>query len=98
MMKYRPRACIWIAWAPYVCIVHPPDVEVVLSSTTVLEKADHYDILISWIGRGLLTAYGNYFSNYYMMVFLSIQFQLLLISNRRPLEGTSKDFNASVPF
>lgn len=50
---------IWLGPYLYLVISDPRDNEVVLSSTTLIEKLDAYDYFIPWIGRGLLTAFGK---------------------------------------
>lgn len=52
-------ARFWLGLKPVVLVYSPENVETILSSTTVINKADEYRVFMPWIGEGLLTSRRN---------------------------------------
>ncbi|GBN13503.1 Cytochrome P450 4C1 [Araneus ventricosus] len=50
--------CVWLGWSPMIAVYSPELLEVILSSTTSLEKSAEYSFLHRWLGHGLLTSTG----------------------------------------
>lgn len=66
--KYRTNFKMYIGAQPYLLLTEPKDLELVMSSTTILAKSDLYDLIHRWLGFGLLTSRGKYFNFLYMYV------------------------------
>lgn len=49
----------WLGWKPIVVLFSPENVEQVLNSTQVINKADEYRFFEPWIGEGLVTSKRN---------------------------------------
>jgi len=49
----------WLGWKPIVVLFSPENIEQVLNSTTVINKADEYRFFEPWIGEGLVTSKRN---------------------------------------
>lgn len=49
----------WLGWKPIVVLFSPENVEQVLTSTQVINKADEYRFFEPWIGEGLVTSKRN---------------------------------------
>lgn len=49
----------WLGWKPIVVLFSPENVEQVLTSTQVINKADEYRFFEPWIGEGLITSKRN---------------------------------------
>lgn len=47
---------LWLGWKPVVIVYSPENIEQVLNSTTILNKADEYRFFEPWIGEGLVTS------------------------------------------
>lgn len=47
---------IWLGWKPVVILYSPENIESVLNSTSVINKADEYRFFEPWIGEGLVTS------------------------------------------
>ncbi|KAF5301472.1 hypothetical protein FQA39_LY02201 [Lamprigera yunnana] len=58
-LKYYPIYKLWNGSVPYVSLVSPEDIEVLLSSKDELEKSRIYKWLEAWLGTGLLTSKGT---------------------------------------
>ncbi|KAL6418301.1 hypothetical protein ACFW04_012206 [Cataglyphis niger] len=54
--KYYPIFKVWSCFMYFVCIRHPDDMEIILSSTKHIEKGYVYKLLHPWLGTGLLTS------------------------------------------
>lgn len=52
-------ARFWLGLKPVVILFSPENIEPVLTSTTVLNKADEYRFFEPWIGEGLVTSRAN---------------------------------------
>lgn len=46
----------WLGWKPIVVLYSPENVESILTSTNVINKADEYRFFEPWIGEGLVTS------------------------------------------
>lgn len=46
----------WLGWKPVVVLYSPENIETVLTSTSVINKADEYRFFEPWIGEGLVTS------------------------------------------
>lgn len=46
----------WLGWKPIVMLYSPENVESILTSTSVINKADEYRFFEPWIGEGLVTS------------------------------------------
>ncbi|KAL6418335.1 hypothetical protein ACFW04_012208 [Cataglyphis niger] len=57
--KYYPIFKVWSCFMYFVCIRHPDDMEIILSSTKHIEKGYVYKLLHPWLGTGLLTSTGT---------------------------------------
>ncbi|KAL6416370.1 hypothetical protein ACFW04_013526 [Cataglyphis niger] len=57
--KYYPIFKVWSCFIYCVCIRHPNDLEIILSSTKHIEKGYVYKLLHPWLGTGLLTSTGT---------------------------------------
>ncbi|XP_037947319.1 probable cytochrome P450 4e1 [Teleopsis dalmanni] len=60
-----------------VLLPNPKAIELVLSSTTLTYKEDFYNFFYPWLGRGLLTANGQYWAKHRKMITPSFHFQIL---------------------
>lgn len=49
----------WLGWKPIVVLFSPENIEQVLTSTNVINKADEYRFFEPWIGEGLVTSKRN---------------------------------------
>lgn len=49
----------WLGWKPIVVLFSPENIEPVLNSTSVINKADEYRFFEPWIGEGLITSKRN---------------------------------------
>lgn len=49
----------WLGWKPVVLLFSPENVEAILQSTNVINKADEYRFFEPWIGEGLVTSKKN---------------------------------------
>ncbi|KAL6418341.1 hypothetical protein ACFW04_012209 [Cataglyphis niger] len=54
--KYYPIFKVWSCFIYCVCIRHPDDMEIILSSNKHIEKGYVYKLLHPWLGTGLLTS------------------------------------------
>lgn len=46
----------WLGWKPFVALFSPENVETILTSTQILDKASEYRFFEPWIGEGLVTS------------------------------------------
>ncbi|GFQ78084.1 cytochrome P450 4V2 [Trichonephila clavata] len=51
--------CIYVLFKPFIIFFKPETVEVLLSSTTLIDKSKEYELLSPWLGTGLLTSTGK---------------------------------------
>lgn len=58
--KYGPLARVWVLFFPFFAILHPNDLQTVLSSTKHTEKNFFYKLLHNFLGSGLITSTGEY--------------------------------------
>lgn len=49
----------WLGWKPVVMLFSPENIETILQSTNVINKADEYRFFEPWIGEGLVTSKKN---------------------------------------
>jgi cytochrome P450 len=49
----------WLGWKPIVVLFSPENVEQILNSTQIINKADEYKFFEPWIGEGLVTSKRN---------------------------------------
>lgn len=56
--KYGPLYRVWIFNRPAVFCADPKDVEVILTSSKLITKNSLYDMLVGWLGYGLLISTG----------------------------------------
>lgn len=68
---------LWLAGDYHVILSHPKDVEVILSSTEVLNKRGIYEFLRPWLGDGLLTSDSFKWHSHRKMITPSFHFQIL---------------------
>lgn len=61
-----------------VVIADPKDVEVVLSSNTMIQKSELYKLLHPWLGQGLLTSSGTKWFNHRKIITPSFHFKILV--------------------
>jgi hypothetical protein len=58
VMYPRPRILrIWLLFMPYVIVYGADEVETILTSNLNLNKSREYNLLLPWLGRGLLTRF-----------------------------------------
>ncbi|KAH9520012.1 Cytochrome P450 4V2 [Bulinus truncatus] len=50
---------IWLAYKPVIGVFKPEYIEKILSSTKHIDKASEYDVLVPWLGTGLLISTGD---------------------------------------
>ncbi|CAL1300623.1 unnamed protein product [Larinioides sclopetarius] len=50
--------CVWLGWSPMIAVYSPELLELILSSSTSLEKSYEYSFLHRWLRHGLLTSTG----------------------------------------
>ncbi|KAK5648493.1 hypothetical protein RI129_003385 [Pyrocoelia pectoralis] len=58
-VQYFPIYKFWILNVPVVVLLSPEDIEIILSSPKHITKTRIYNVLHSWLGRGLLTSNGT---------------------------------------
>ncbi|KAG8179271.1 hypothetical protein JTE90_026735 [Oedothorax gibbosus] len=73
----------YLGLTPLVCFYKPETVEVVLSSTTVIDKSKEYTFLDAWLGQGLLTSSGAKWR--YRRKLLSPSFHFTILDNFVPV-------------
>lgn len=59
-MEFEDVVKIWIGPRLIVFLMHPDDVEVILSSHEYIDKAKEYRFFKPWLGNGLLISTGNF--------------------------------------
>ncbi|XP_022239479.1 cytochrome P450 4c3-like [Limulus polyphemus] len=67
----------WIGMRFVVAFYKPETVEVILSSPTIIDKADEYSMLHPWLGSGLLTSSGNKWKARRKMLTPAFHFRIL---------------------
>ncbi|KAK9720583.1 Cytochrome P450 [Popillia japonica] len=75
--KYRTNFKMYIGAQPYLLLTEPKDLELVMSSTTILAKSDLYDLIHRWLGFGLLTSRGNRWRKHRKIITPAFHFQIL---------------------
>lgn len=68
---------IWMMDSLMIMAFDPKDVEVILSSTNLITKADDYDFMKPWLGEGLLTSTGNKWASRRKIITPTFHFKIL---------------------
>lgn len=68
---------LWMMDILMVMVFDPKDVEVILSSTKLITKADDYDFMKPWLGEGLLTSTGNKWASRRKIITPTFHFKIL---------------------
>ncbi|NWR68882.1 CP4V2 protein, partial [Centropus unirufus] len=68
---------LWIGPLPFVILLHPDNVEVILTSSKHIEKSYLYKFLQPWLGTGLLTSTGNKWRSRRKMITPTFHFEIL---------------------
>uniref|UniRef100_A0A1B6LUI8 Cytochrome P450 n=1 Tax=Graphocephala atropunctata TaxID=36148 RepID=A0A1B6LUI8_9HEMI len=75
--KYGPVYMVRLGKDPVVCIRRPPDIEIVLGSTSMIDKAPLYWPLYPWLNRGLLTSGGDKWRKHRKILTPAFHFKVL---------------------
>uniref|UniRef100_A0A0A9WEL4 Cytochrome P450 4c3 n=1 Tax=Lygus hesperus TaxID=30085 RepID=A0A0A9WEL4_LYGHE len=68
---------VWFGSRPILCISKASAVEVILSSSKLIDKSDEYNYLHPWLGRGLLTSSGHQWHSRRRILTPSFHFKIL---------------------
>lgn len=68
---------IWMGAHAFVVVSKPEDLEILLSSTKHIEKAELYGLLVPWIGTGLLTSTGKKWHTRRKLITPTFHFRIL---------------------
>ncbi|KAK7863478.1 hypothetical protein R5R35_010514 [Gryllus longicercus] len=75
--KYAPIMRTWKGTIPDIHLCRAEDVELILSSTTHIEKSSLYSFIRSWLGDGLLTSAGKKWHTRRKMITPTFHFKIL---------------------
>ncbi|XP_070613698.1 cytochrome P450 4V2 [Erythrolamprus reginae] len=76
--RYVPLLKLWIGPSPYMILYHQETVEIVLRSSTFIEKSYLYRFLQPWLGTGLLTSTGKKWHSRRKMLTPTFHFTILV--------------------
>ncbi|KAM6440600.1 cytochrome P450 4V2 [Liasis olivaceus] len=76
--RYMPLLKVWVGPCPHVVLYHADTVEVVLRSSTLIEKSHLYKFLQPWLGTGLLTSTGKKWHSRRKMLTPTFHFTILV--------------------
>lgn len=60
---------VWVLIFPFFAVIHPEDLQTVLSSRKHTEKIFFYKLLHNFLGNGLITSSGNFHSLSHMILY-----------------------------
>ncbi|KAK5648495.1 hypothetical protein RI129_003387 [Pyrocoelia pectoralis] len=76
-IQYFPIYKFWILNVCVVALLSPEDIEIILSSSKHITKSKQYNVLHSWLGRGLLTSNGTKWHNRRKILTPTFHFHIL---------------------
>lgn len=68
---------VWMMNDLMISVLDPKDVEIILSSTKHITKADDYDFMKPWLGEGLLTSAGTKWASRRKIITPTFHFKVL---------------------
>ncbi|XP_055373168.1 cytochrome P450 4e3-like [Condylostylus longicornis] len=69
---------VWVGRNPFIIVSDAKDIEFILSSNTLIDKANAYKLLHPWLGQGLLTSTGIKWFKHRKMITPSFHFKILI--------------------
>ncbi|XP_015687266.1 cytochrome P450 4V2 [Protobothrops mucrosquamatus] len=76
--RYVPLLKLWVGPFPHIILYHQDTIEVVLRSSTFIEKSNLYQFLQPWLGTGLLTSTGKKWHSRRKMLTPTFHFTILV--------------------
>ncbi|XP_065368487.1 cytochrome P450 4e2-like [Calliphora vicina] len=73
----QDNVTVWIGYYLNIVVANIKDIEFILTSNTLIQKSDIYDMLHPWLGEGLLTSFGAKWFKHRKMITPSFHFKIL---------------------
>ncbi|GJQ86415.1 hypothetical protein Trydic_g10324 [Trypoxylus dichotomus] len=75
--KYKGNYKVYLGSQPYLIILNPKDMEILMNHQSALKKSDLYNYMRNWLGAGLLTAHGDRWRKHRKIITPAFHFQIL---------------------
>ncbi|GJQ86419.1 hypothetical protein Trydic_g10327 [Trypoxylus dichotomus] len=76
-VKYKGNFKIYLGSQPYIVIIEPKDMEILMNHQSAFKKSDFYNYMHNWLGAGLLTADGDRWKKHRKIITPAFHFQIL---------------------